>query len=70
MKKNKLFILMVLALSLTGCDQSTSQSEALNSPAPEIDKIEKTDAEWKAELPEMTYYVMRQAGTERAFTGE
>src|SRR5690606_21108153 len=70
MKKNKLFILMVLALSLTGCDQSTSQTAALNSPAPEIDAVERTDAEWRAALPEMTYYVMRQAGTERASTGE
>ena len=61
---------MVLAFSLSGCDQSTGQSETLNSPAPEIEKIKKSDAEWKAELPEMTYYVMRQAGTERAFTGE
>lgn len=61
---------MVLAFSLSGCDQSTGQSEALNSPAPEIEKIEKSDAEWKTELSEMTYYVMRQAGTERAFTGE
>ncbi len=33
-------------------------------------KIEKTDAEWKAELTEEEYRVMRQKGTERAFTGE
>mgnify|MGYP001943903156 CR=1 FL=1 len=60
---------MVIVLSIMGCDRSTGQTEALNSPAPEIEKIVKTDAEWKAELPQMTYYVMREAGTERAFTG-
>lgn len=33
-------------------------------------RIEKSNAEWKAQLTEMEYYVMRQEGTERAFTGD
>ena len=33
-------------------------------------KITKADAEWKKELSEMEYYVLRQKGTERAFTGD
>ncbi|MCS7004557.1 MAG: peptide-methionine (R)-S-oxide reductase MsrB [Cytophagales bacterium] len=34
-----------------------------------MEKIQKSDAEWKKELSEMQYCILRQKGTERAFTG-
>jgi peptide-methionine (R)-S-oxide reductase len=34
------------------------------------EKIQKTDAEWRSELTPAQYQVLRQKGTERAFSGE
>jgi len=32
--------------------------------------VQKSDEQWRAELSEFEYQVLRQAGTERAYTGE
>ena len=32
-------------------------------------EVDKTDAEWREQLTTDEYHVLRQAGTERAFTG-
>lgn len=35
-----------------------------------MDKITRTDAEWREQLSREQYQVLRHAGTERAFSGE
>ena len=47
-----------------GC-QGNSQNKNENKKY----KINKTDSEWRAQLSRMSYYVLRKAGTERAFSG-
>lgn len=59
-------ITLLLALSLfMNCNSSAQKKE--NKQKEEF-PVTKTDAEWKAELTEMEYYVLREAGTERAFS--
>ncbi len=41
----------------------------MSDPATATRKVEKTDAEWRAQLTPEQYQIMREKGTERAFTG-
>ena len=51
--------------------QSHSPATARGGPAVYriVNKIDKTDAEWRSELPPDRYAVLRQGATERAFSG-
>jgi peptide-methionine (R)-S-oxide reductase len=47
----------------------TSLPYFINNNQDTVWKVIKTEEEWKSELTEFEYYVLRKKGTERAFTG-
>jgi peptide-methionine (R)-S-oxide reductase len=62
-----LTFLFIAGLSFSACGQAkTNSSKATQT----MEKVTKTEAEWKKELDPLAYHVLREAGTERAFTGK
>jgi peptide-methionine (R)-S-oxide reductase len=75
----KRLVTATLLAAVMGCRPNVDPHTAeANAPARErthnmsdpSQRIEKTEAEWKAELTPDQFRIARQKGTERAFTGE
>ena len=78
--------LLLLASLFTACGSKTTSEAQTTATAPEGEATEKrsftglageplqemrlTDAEWKEKLDEEEYYILRENGTERAFTSD
>lgn len=62
-------LLLIALIILSGC-KGNSQDDKKESTKETAFKVNKTDAEWKAELSEMEYYVLRKAATENAFSSD
>jgi len=56
----KNLIAVVLFFSFFSCKSEAQKKETF--------KINKTEAEWKSELTDIQFYVLRKEGTERAFS--
>ena len=74
------YIILLLVFSIVSC--KTNSQDAANKSTTStnkvivdfsninLTKIEKSEEEWKSELTDQEYYVLREKGTERAFTGD
>ncbi len=73
--------LLILGLALGTCEapnasrpsppaSNDSKGTQMTSADESIEKVVKTEAQWKEQLTGEQFRITRQAGTERAFTGE
>jgi peptide-methionine (R)-S-oxide reductase len=75
------YFFMMMAVLLSGCGQAqteikrppTMHSEKPQNPyysRTDTTPLKLSDAEWRKVLPDDVYYIAREKGTERAFTGQ
>lgn len=67
MERNTLLLLLAVGLMFPACSQNKKEQVASTKPTY---KVVKSDEQWKKELTPLQYDVLREKGTERAFTGE
>ncbi len=63
--KIQIILSFLLASALAACAQTNESAENQGDF-----KIQKSEDEWKKELSDLEYRVLREKGTERAFTGK
>ena len=66
------YILFLLSIVSLSCSAQSGEKIAggTNSSLPDFESYQIPESEWRDRLNEMEYYVLREKGTERAFSGD
>lgn len=70
---NRKMLLIAFILLITGCKGNSQEKESASNRDTKKEKtfpITKTEEEWRKELTEMEFYVLRKAATENPFTSD
>lgn len=65
-----IYLTLFIFVISTSCSQSQQKQKGETINRNVKPKMEKSDEEWKKILSPEEYYILREKGTERAFTGE
>jgi peptide-methionine (R)-S-oxide reductase len=66
------YLVVILSIISISCSAQSNDEiiGGTNKSLPDFDKYQIPESEWKDQLDELAYYVLREKGTERAFSGE
>jgi peptide-methionine (R)-S-oxide reductase len=70
MKSSLLALTILMIATFSSCGQNRIHDDSSQKTAPKTFPVSKTEDEWKKELTPQQFYVLREAGTERAYTGD